>query len=437
MILYICYLAWFGSHFLYNNFTTRTERSEIVLWGLLEAAVVFLMALSTVVRNLVRAKAFPIRNPSDRRILWVLVAWIVLSLIAAWIGWSKRNDLSYFWGDMYRFLSLPIVLGSFYFGNFTIAAFWRMLRGFVLVYVVFLISDAILYLPLAFQGIRPATESAMAAGVVAPLLIYGALFDPSRVFRVVARMTVLAMFASLIVAQMFTPILALLCVFALFLLPTRRPSLVAGLALGVGVLIVAVYYTSAILGTNLDYLREKIQLARSSDSPAEIVESLSGVRLGEILFVLQTMRDSPGTIPFGAGLGSMVGAVTPGWSLPARLQYKHYLHSGLNDILYRGGALAFSSFLLLLGLLFWRGYSLHAQGHSVGSLLMVSAANLAVLMSFACDLDTALLALAVGVAAVSIPESNLRQWTHPARTRPASSPNFLGVSGRCKEASVP
>jgi hypothetical protein len=405
-VLLFLFLGWFASQFLFNNLVGRAQRADIVLWSLVGCAFVFLISVGVLLKNLMRGFAFPIRSQSDKRILGILCAWLVLTVIAAWVGLRDGNDLNYLLGDFYRFGSVSIVLILFYFWNLTPPGFQRLLRGFVLVYGGFLIVDAILYGSAIKQGIRPATQSAGYAGVIAPLVIYVSLFDPKWIFRLASRLVLLEMFAALIVGQMFAPILSVLFCLGLFLVPTRKASVAMGLALGVGVLFVSVYYADALLSTNLDYLESKIQIAKRAYSTEDFVESLSGVRLGEIRGVLETMRTSPETIPLGTGLGGMVTAETVNIELPW-LEYKHYIHSGLNEILYRAGAIGLGLFLSLVVLLFRRGYRLYARGHSFGLIVMVGITNTVLLMSFAGDLTTGLPILALSFAGLNLAERSV------------------------------
>ena len=103
----------------------------------------------------------------------------------------------------------------------------------------------------------------------------------------------------------------------------------------------------------------------------------------------------------------MVSAETVSWTLPSWLAYKHYLHSGLNEILYRTGGIGLVLFLALAVLLLRRGYRLYARGHSFGLLVMIGLTNTLLMMSFACDLTTGLPILAVCFTGLGLAEHAL------------------------------
>jgi hypothetical protein len=430
-LLFFLLLCWFATHFLFNNLVGRADRTDIVLWSLAECAFVFLIVIAVFLKNFLRESAFAVRNPGDKWILGILAAWGVLTVAALWAGWRDGNDTTYLLGDFYRFGSLAVMVAAFYFSNLDSTGVRRLVRGFVLVYGAFLIFDAIQYGRFINEGIRPATQTAATAGTVAPLVIYVSLFDPKRVFRIAARLVLLAMFAALIAAQMFTPILSMLFCLGLFLVPTKRASVAMGLAIGTGVLFVSIYYADALMNTDLTYLQTKIRLASGAYSPQEVVESLSGVRLGEIRFVLDTLRNSPADIPLGTGLGGMVSARTVSWFLPSWLAYKHYLHSGLNEILYRTGGVGLGLFLSLVSLIFRRGYRLFKQGQTFGLLVVVGIANLVLLMSFATDLTTGLPLLVICFTGLSLAEGEAFPRQAEARRKKVSAqPRFeLGIEG--------
>jgi hypothetical protein len=394
-VLFYLFLGWYGSHFVYDSLVDPTERTAIVAWALVEAAFVVLIFLAVLAKNLTRSSAFAVRSRGDKHIFWVLGAWLGVTLVAAGLGFWHGNDTNYLLGDLYKFASFSIVLTLFYFSNQTAASFQKLLRGFVVVYGALLIVDALRFGDLMKEEVRLAAQPAFYAGVIAPLVIYLMLYDPKRSFRIASRAVLLGMIAMMVAAQMFTPIIALVLCFGLFLLPTKKASIAIGLALAVGALFISVYYADAVLNTRLDYLESKVQLARSAYSVPEFLEDLSGVRVGEIVFVLENMRAAPEAIPFGAGLGAIVAPVPIARVGPAWQGYRHYLHAGLNEILYRGGCIGLGVFLLLMALLVRRGYQLCRNGHPFGLLLMVGMANSIILMSFACDLTTIMPLLAV------------------------------------------
>ncbi len=378
----------------------------MILWSLGEFGVMLAAFLAVLVSNAIDGREFfAIRKKQDQRLLALAGLWLLAVAAGAAIGLFRGHDPNYLLGDAYRFSLLPAALALVYFVVRDRSSLDHCLRSFVIVYGVLLVLDVVRFGGVVLQEQdRLTTETAHQAGIIAPLVIFMMLYDSRRLFRFAGFLVLLEMFALLVFAQMFTPLLALVLALAIFLIPTRRAILLAGLVLAVAAVIVSTFYLRDISSRIPAHLRDKVESAQNADSPMDTITALSGTRMGEILYVLGDMLEHPTEIPFGSGHGSMLSPEEIGPQLVIDWRNKHYIHAGLFDALYRNGLVGFFLLAALFGHLFLRGRSLYRQGDPFGLLAMAIVIITVLLLSFDMPFESPVALLGLAFAGLSVRE---------------------------------
>lgn len=427
-MLNVLLIVWFGSRFLLTSGLEDAERSQVIAWNLVEGGLLAVCFVAFLGWKSRATRMFVIRTKEDRQMLGLLGAWFVVSLVSATVGLTRDYDLNFLVGDYYKFVALSFVLALFYFSLPTEATVRTIIRGFVLVYAASLTFDIIWFKGFVFSGVRLTTETAGHTSLMAPMVVYLMLAEKKRFLRVGASLLLLEMLGAMIAAQTLRPFICVIMSIVLFLLPTRKASLVMALTLGLGAFLVAVFYTDAVLSTSSTYLNDKIELAMLAPSPSEALEDLSGARLGEVRFVIHEMTSKPELIPFGAGLGSMnePESIQVGF-LPSYAVYKHYFHSGLFEVLYRSGVIGLAIFLLVFIHLFLRAYHLYAHGGELfGLFAMVGLTTTLLALSYDAPLASPLPLLAIWFAGISVKEATGASRVGQASSRRAT----VSLAGR-------
>jgi len=440
-------LVWFGLRYLPGMSLAQPTRTEVVLWGLAEGAAVLLLFVGACFQRLSARKIFGLRTKSDRLPFYLLGFWLAACLASGFLGVVRGNDWGYLLGDVYRFGSLPVMFGVLYFFAKDPADVERLLRWMVGVYGVIVLFDLVRFNTfLMEEQERLTTETAHQAGMVAAAVIYLMLFDPKRWVRRGCIALLLSMMLLLLRAQMLTPLITSLVAMALFFAFSRRFAAFLGCAMAAAIFIIASFYSLSVAPTVPSYIADKLAMAQELQGPAESLEALSGVRLGEIISIGEEFTAHPASLLLGTGQGSFLSPdPIPDPLLPV-IRYsvdKHYVHSGLFDALYHNGLLALGAFLVLVAHLFLRGVRLRAQGNPFGLFVMVTLMVTILLLGYDLPFESAYPLVGICFSGVSVIENSVRMpadsasvrrirlagapVTRKIRSRPASGPSGAGI----------
>ena len=394
-------IAWFAQRFLPGMSLAPPERSEVVAWAALEVAIVLALSLAVFSQRLQARRIFALRSPADRLGFGLLGVWLAMCAVNTIAGALKGNDWGYVAGDAYRFASVPLLMALLYFTVADGRTAERLLRGFVAAYGVMVALDLVRFdSSLPIDDPRLTTETAHEAGLLVAAVIFLALYDRRRAWRVWSGAVLAMIFVLLFRAQMLTPLLTSLAALALFFFFSRRlAAFVAGVA-AAALLVGVSLYASAVSPEAPSYISDKLDAAETSAGALESVQALSGVRSGEIIAIARDLSDHPARLLFGAGQGTLVSPdpVVPTARL---LEDKHYVHAGLFDALYHNGAIAVGALFGFGVHVFRRGLRLHSSGNPFGLFVMVSLVIALILLSYDLPLESAVPVLALSFAGIS------------------------------------
>jgi hypothetical protein len=401
-------IAWFVQRFLPGMSLAPPERSEVVAWAMLEVAIVACLFAAVFFVRLKARSIFGLRSPADRLAFGLLGVWLAMCAINTVAGVWRGNDWGYLAGDAYRFSSVPLLIGLVYYGVRNGGEVQRLIRGFVGFYGCMVALDLVRFdssLPL--DDPRLTTETAHEAGLVVAAVAFLMLYDRRRAWRVFSGAVLLMIFVLLFRAQMLTPLLTSLAALVLFFFFSRRLTVLLACAGAAALLVGASLYASAVSPEATSYISDKLDAAQMSSGALESVQALSGVRSGEIFFIVDALTSHPLELRFGAGEGALVSP-DPVVAVERLLIDKHYVHAGLFDALYHNGIAAVGAFLGFCAGLFRRAFHLHATGNPFGLFVMVTVAVALVLLSYDLPMESSVPLLALcftGVCSFEMPES--------------------------------
>jgi hypothetical protein len=410
----LLFLVWFGLQFLPGMGLARPDRAEVIAWAVAEFAALLFLFVFVAVQRLKAKKMLAIRTEADKTVFRLLGIWFGACLVSGVLGAAHGNDSGYLVGDLYRFGSLPVVLGLLYFLAKDTASTQKILRGMVAVYGFMVLLDLMRFNAfLRLEQDRLTTETAHQAGMICAAVIYLMLFDQKRWVRRLSVVLLILMTILLVRAQMLTPLLSSVAAMALYFIFSRKFAVLLGLAVGSVILVLASFYSVTVMPEDPEHIANKFLLAQESQGPLESLEALSGVRLGEIISIGEEFANHPASLLFGTGEGTLVSPdpiLDPAISTSQLTLDKHFVHSGLPDALYHNGVMAVGAFLFLLWNLFRRGRRMYAAGNPFGLFVMVTLMVTIVLLSYDLPFESSFPLLGLCFAGVSAMEQ--RASTH-------------------------
>jgi hypothetical protein len=405
MMGFLLFLVWFGLQYLSSMGLVEPDRAEVMAWALAEFAALLFLFLIVGVERLKAKKMLAIRTEADKTVFRLLGIWFGACLVSAVIGAAHGNDLGYLVGDLYRFGSLPVVLGLLYFLAKDAASTQKILRGMIGVYGFMVLLDLVRFNAfLREEQERLTTETAHQAGMIAVAVIYLMLFDRLRWVRRSSVVLLLLMMVLLLRAQMLTPLITSLLAMGLFFSFSRKFAVFVGCAVAALGLVAASFYSVSVTPTVPTHIADKLLNAQGSQGPMGSLEALSGSRLGEIISIGEEFANHPASLAFGTGQGSLVNPdpiLDPALMTDRYTVEKHYVHSGLIDALYHNGTIAIGAFLALLWHLFGRGRRMYVEGNPFGLFVMVNLMVSVVLLMYDLPFESALPLLALCFSGVS------------------------------------
>lgn len=438
MMGFLLFLAWFGLQFLPSMGLAQPERAEVIAWAVAEFATLFFLCLAVALERLKAKKMLAIRTEADKTVFRLLGIWFGACLVSGVLGAAHGNDLGYLVGDLYRFGSLPVVLGLLYFLAKDTASTQKILRGMIAVYGFMVLLDLIRFNAFLREARdRLTTETAHQAGMICAAIIYLMLFDQKRWVRRLSVVLLILMTILLVRAQMLSPLISSLAAMALYFIFSRKFAVLLGLAVGSVILVLASFYSVTVMPADPEYIANKFLLAQQSQGPLESLEALSGVRLGEIISIAEELANNPASLLLGTGAGSLLTpdpVLDPILPIARYTMDKHYVHSGFFDALYHNGIIAIGAFLLLVLHLFRRARRIYASGNPFGLFVMVTLLVTLLLLSYDFPFESAVSMFGLCFSGVSTMEPMPQAASKRIRAR--MRPSAMGDASVCGPAGA-
>jgi hypothetical protein len=427
------FLVWFGLQFLPSMGLAEPDRAEVMAWAVAEFAALLLLFAVVALQRLKAEKMLAIRTEADKTVFRLLGIWFGACLVSGVLGAARGNDMGYLVGDLYRFGSLPIVLGLLYFVTKDTASTQKILRGMIAVYGFMVLMDLIRFNAyLREEQDRLTTETAHQAGMICAAVIYLMLFDQKRWVRRFSIVLLILMTILLVRAQMLTPLLSSLAAMGLYFIFSRKFAVLLGLAVGSVVLVVASFYSLTVMPQDPEYIANKFLLAQQSQGPLESLEAMSGVRLGEIISIAEELANNPASLLLGTGAGSFLTpdpVLDPILPIARFTMDKHHVHSGFFDALYHNGIIAMGAFLLLVLHLFRRAKRIYAGGNPFGLVVIVTLLVTLLLLSYDFPFESAVSMFGLCFSGVSAMEPIPQAASKRIRAR--MRPSTIGDASVC------
>jgi len=356
------------------------ERYQIVQHAIMQFAVVIMGYLILLGRYALINKPISI-NKRHQAIFSALLLWLGISIISTFVGIYMGNNLNYIIGDFYKFISLSGLFLLFYMAIKSTKELLFILNNIIILYTVFLSF----YLMLFLTNILPVhtlTSVGQYFPLILPLLLYTVVENKTTYVKVFGWVALFEIPLLIFFNQSFTLVINLLLIIIIFsILNFKKIFKNAVLLLPVFFTLLLFFFIEGNIFFHLKdliwrheyHLFVRIEQVFKPSPIIEKIESIGGIRMPELICIIENIFDNPQKIVTGFGMGSYL--TTYGIRKMHIKRTTHFIHPVFGEVIFRTGLPGLILFLYFI-ILFIKKIYINYNRHPLAILSLIFAIQL-------------------------------------------------------------
>lgn len=358
------------------------ERYHIVQHAIIQFAVVIMGFLILLGRYALINKSLSI-NKRHQPIFSALLLWLGISVISTLVGIYMGNNLNYIIGDFYKFISLSGLFLLFYMAIKSTKELLFILNNIIILYAIFLSFHVILFLT-NILPIHTLTSVGQYFPLIFPLLLYTVMENKTTYVKVFAWIAIFEIPLLLFFNQSLSLVINLLLIIIIFsILNFKKILKNIVLLLPVFFIILLFFFIKGdiffhikdLIWRQEHHLFVKTEQVFESSSIIEKIELIGGLRMPELVCIIENIFDNPQKIVTGFGMGSYL--TTYGIRSTYIKRTTHFIHSVFGEVIFRTGLPGLILFLYFI-ILFIKKIYIHYNIHPIAILSLIFSIQLIV-----------------------------------------------------------